>query len=240
MSEATPRRGLGSGGPDDDRGLWGGSPTGRARRFRPPSARAALGAALVAIAAGGVLAARGAADSSPDTSYLVVTSPVAAGEPIASSDLGAVALDLPSDLSAIPADQAARWAGRTARHSLRPMDLLRPDDLADPGAFTSPEAVRVAVEVPRGRVPLEDLHDSNTADLLATSEEVGTTILAAAVPVRLGSEDERGIGTSDRVTLTVEVPDRATAVAVADAAVRSELTVAIPSPAATADRADRG
>lgn len=240
MSNATGGRGSGI-GQSGVGGLWAGSQARRPPRFRPPSARAVLGAALVAIAAGGVLAARGAADSAPRTSYLVATSAVAAGEQLRGDDLGAVALDLPSDLSAIPAEEATRWVGRTVRHPLRPMDVLRPGDLAEEGAFAGPDAVRMAVEVPMGRVPVDDLRATGRADLLATAaDDGGTSVLAEAVPVRLTSDASGGIGGSDRVTLAVEVPDRATAVAVADAAVRAELSLAVPSPAAAADRADRG
>lgn len=239
MAKATGNPG-GVGDPSGGGGIWAGSGPRRPRRFRPPSARAVLGAALVALAAGGVLMARGALDAAPGSSFLVVTTPVAAGERLGAGDLGAVALDLPTDLSAIPSEEASHWIGRTVRHPLQPMDILRPGDLAEPGAYSGPEAVRVAVEVASGRVPVDDLRASGRADLLATAaEDGGTAVLAEAVPVRLTSDDSGGIGGSDRVRLAIEVPDRATAVAVADAAVRAELSVAVPSPAAT-DRADRG
>jgi hypothetical protein len=146
-------------------------------------------------------------------------------------------IDLPAGVAAIPADGAERWIGRTVRHPVARLELLSPGDLTDAGSPVRPGSVLVAVEVPRTRVPLAEVRAGSTVDVLATAADAttldgaATTVLAGDVTV-VGVDDRgtEGIGASDALGLRLQLPDRTTAVAVVDAAVRSELTLVVPAP----------
>lgn len=246
MREVTRRRRSGRRQPDPATTLWGdGSSLPPSRRRRPPPARALLGAGLVALAVGGVAIGNRAATAPPTTRYLVATAGLEPGAQLGPGDLGAVRLDRGAGVRAIPADDADDWVGRTVRQRVGRMELLSPTDLAGRVGTARPGSVQVAVEVPRSRLPLPEVRAGSRVDVLATSADAfaqdGTAVLASEVVV-LDVEDRSGtgIGAAEGVTLRLELPDRAVAVDVVDAAVRSELTLVVPAPGTASGGDDRG
>lgn len=199
---------------------------------RLPSGRATIGAVLIAIAAGGVFVAHRSASAPPQTRYLVATRSVDVGTVLSASDLGSIALDLPAEVGAIRESDAQRLVGRTVRSPLDELDLLRATDLAEPGRFSSPDAVEISVELSPARALSGALRVGDLVDVLATDPSgAGTTTIARGVAVvDLGSNDADGIGRSSgsRVRLSLDGPEQAELVV--DAAVRAELTLALPTP----------
>ena len=113
------------------------------------------------------------------------------------------------------------------------LDLVRPGDLYQRGRFIQPGSVEVPVELDAARALPGALESGSRVDVLSTDPEAeGTVVLARRVRVvDVGDgEDGTGIGPSDGVRLRLAVPDQDTATAVVDAAVRSQLTLVLPSP----------
>ena len=213
---------------------------GPGRGGRPgwlPTGRAVVGGVLIASAAVGVLLAHRAADAPPEHRYVVATVDLPVGATIEASDLGTVAADLPADLSVVVDAQAQDLVGSVTRLPLRAMDLVRPTDVVDPGRFDTPDAVEVALDLAPAPALFGTLRAGDRVHVLSTDPDGGgtRTVAHSALVAQVGSDDSAGaIGSSGQVRVRLSLPDAATAQSVVDAAVRSELTLVLPSPAAAA------
>ena len=197
-----------------------------------PTGRALVGGALIVTAAAGVLVAHRSASQPPSTRYVVITRQVEAGSALNAADMGTATAELPSGLSAVPADQAQQLIGRVARVPLNAMDLLRPDDLFEPGRFRSPATTEVALDLTPAQALLGTLRVGDSIDVLSTDPDgQGTATVATGVVVtEVGGDGDGGIGAAGTVQVRVGLPDPSAAEAVVDAAVRTEVTLALPPP----------
>lgn len=198
---------------------------------RLPSGRAVVGAMLVATAAAAVLVAHRSASQPPTTRFVVLTQQVDAGQAVTADDLGTIAAEVPAGVSVVEEGDAEDLVGRVARTSLRPMDLLRSTDLYDAGRITGPGTTEVAVELGPAAALLDTIEVGDLVDVLSTDPDgEGTSTIARAVRISAiqGDADEAGIGASGTVRVRLGVPDAATAETLVDAAVRTELTLALP------------
>lgn len=206
----------------------------RARR-RLPSNRAVLGAALVTVAAAGVLVAHRSATQPPSSRHVVATRAIAVGETIGADDLGTVAADLPDDVSTVDGSRAEDLVGRVAASALQPLDLVRPTDLLDDGRFLDPDAVEIALELPPARALHGTATPGSRVDVFRTDPDgSGTEVLATGIRVsEVDSGDGDGIGASGSVRVLLSVPGAELATRVVDASLRAEVTLALPRPGAT-------
>lgn len=198
---------------------------------RLPSGRAVLGAVLVATAAAAVLVAHRSASEPPTTRFVVLTQQVDAGHAVTADDLGTIAAEVPAGVSVVAEQDAEDLVGRVARTTLQPMDLLRATDLYDTGRFTTPGSTEVAVELGPAAALLDTVEVGDLVDVLSTDPDgEGTRTIAREVRVSAvqGGADDGGIGASGTVRVRLGVPDVATAEGLVDAAVRTELTLALP------------
>lgn len=201
------------------------------RRVQVPSGRALIGALLVVAAAAGVLMSHRTATQPTLHRYLVPSRDLPAGHSISADDLGAVGLDLPVELGVLPAELADEVIGRVLRHQVTALDLLRPGDLLESGRFDSPGQVEIALELPAVRALSGTVGAGDRVDVLVTDPSAaGTTTLTRATVVSVSDDDPTGIGTAPNARVRLSVPDRATAELLVDAAVRAELTLALPAP----------
>lgn len=193
--------------------------------------RALVGAALVTASAFGVVFAHRAAQNPPETRYLVVTSPVAAGEVLRGEHLGSLAIELPDVLEAIEAERSDEVLGRVAARGLEPSELLTDTALAARDRFLDPAETEVAVSVDPARTPVGQFDAGDQVTVLATGEE-GTRELAARARVtHLDGEDEQAsIASPDRIRLGLALSDIDAARSVVDAAVNEELTIVLTAP----------
>jgi hypothetical protein len=219
-------------GPSEPDSRRGRTVRSASSKLRLPTGRALVGGALVVTAATGVLVAHRTASQPPSTRFVVVTRAVDAGSAVTAADLGTATAELPSGVSAVPAAQAQDVVGRVARIPLGAMDLLRPGDLFEPDRFTPPAVTEVALDLPPAQALFGTLRIGDRVDVLSTDPDgSGTTTVASGVVVtEVGSDDDTGIGAAGTVQVRVGLPDSVTAEAVIDAAVRSEVTLALPSP----------
>lgn len=192
--------------------------------------RALLGAALVTASAFGVLFAHRVAQRPPDDRYVVVTSEVAAGQALEASQLGTVAIDLPTSVDAVPAERAEDVIGRLANHTLRPSSLLAGADLLERDRFARPGETEVAVSLDPARTPVGQFAVGDTVTLVATDETGTAEVTDAARVTSLDDGEEAAIGAPSRIHLGLAVPDSEAALAVVDAAVNAELTIALTAP----------
>ena len=226
-----------------------GQATARMKR-NLPSGRAWFGAMLVTIAAAGVLFAHRSASVPPTSRYLVATQSIQSGQIIEAQDLGSIALDLPSELDAIPASRADMLIGRVASTSISPSELLRQDDALAAGRFVDPSAVEVSLELPPSQALYGIVQQGSLVDVLATDPEpdpstgLATTVLATGVRVSsvgdegtpdAGSEDANGsastgIGVSGQLRVVLSVSGTEIATQLVDAARRAEITLVLPRP----------
>jgi len=201
------------------------------RRPRVPSGRALIGALLVVAAAAGVLMSHATANGPAVDPYLVFARDLPAGHVVSTGDLGAAGLDLPGDLGAVPVERAEEVTGRVLRHGVAASELLRPSDLLESGRFSTPGQIEVALELPPARALLGSAGVGDRVDVLVTDPAAaGTRTLTRATVVSVGGDDPGGIGGTSTTSIRLSVADRVTAERLVDAAVRAELTLALPAP----------
>ncbi|MCZ7629037.1 MAG: hypothetical protein M5U19_08215 [Microthrixaceae bacterium] len=190
-----------------------------------------MGAALVTASAFGVVFAHRAAQSPPETRFLVLTSPVEAGEALEAHHLGSVAIDLPEAVDAVSTDRSQAVLGRVASHSLQPSELLSESALLDDGRFTVAGETEIAISVDPARTPVGQFATGDRVTVLSTSE-AGTTELAAGARVTRidGDEEDASIGASAQLRIGLALADIDEARAVVDAAVSEELTIVLSGP----------
>ncbi len=207
---------------------------GRSRRLgsRPPSGRAFVGAALIVVAAAGVLVAHRSASQPPTERYVVAVHAIGAGSELRAEDLGTVAMDLPRGVAAVAEADAEQLIGRVATTGIAADELLRPSDTYDTGRFTSPNTVEVAVDLPAANALHGVIGAGSLVDVLRTDPDQATTVrLASGVRVSaIDQGDESGIGADGTVRVLLSVTGVDAATSLVDAARRAELTLVLPRP----------
>ena len=203
---------------------------------RLPSLRAAVGASLVLAAAVGVLSAHASASRGPSTRFTVARADLPAGHRISAADLGVVAVDLPAGARSVPAARAEQLVGRTTAVALRRLDLLRPADLL-PRDGGRTEGVVVPLDVETARSPGASLRPGAVVTVLATDPDTAGTITVASAATVVGvdtTDESLGTSTTRHVRLRVATP--AAAAGLVDAAVRSTITLTVPTPSTVGDQ----
>lgn len=196
-----------------------------------PSGRATVGAALIVIAASGVLVAHRVASRPPTTRYVVAARDIPAGAVLTTDDLGTLAATLPAGVPSVPAADAGRLVGRAARTALGELDLIRPADVVASSRFVPPGSVEVPVQIDPARALSGAIRAGSRVDVLVTDpESEGTVVLARNVPVvAVGGGRSDGIGGVSGVRFRLAAPDADAATAIVDAAVRSQVTLVLPT-----------
>jgi len=204
---------------------------GTATSGRLPSGRALLGAALIVIAVGGVLAAHRAAVSTPSTRVMVAARDLLPGTVLAPADLATLAVELPDAVPAIPAGDADQLVGTVLAARVTTGSMLRPADVASGGGVAAPGTITVSLELDAGRAPAA-LRPGLRVDVLATDTERGDTSIVAtgATVVERPETTDDAIGTTSGTQVDLAVGDASTAASIVDAAVRHDVTLVVPTP----------
>ncbi|MGI9577379.1 MAG: SAF domain-containing protein [Microthrixaceae bacterium] len=214
----------------DERGLDPGS----ARGHSVLRWRVLLGAALITIAAAGVVFAHRASQQPPTTRYLVVTEDVEAGEVVSADMLGSVPIDLPSSIDAMTEDRSDEVLGRVAARSLAGSSLVTHSDFAEPEQFLDPNELLVTATVDGARLRRSSIAPGRTVHVLADRGGRAATVATARVS-SIGETDDAGLGDGAGVQVELAVTDMAVSEAITTAALDGSITLVVPSPAANGE-----
>jgi len=213
----------------DPNGAIVGAPTGTAPQSNSPlTGRSLLGAALVVVAVGLVLAAHRAAVTPSGSPVVVLATDVRAGSTLRAEDLLLVRLDLPEEVTAVPAEDAAGLIGAGMARDGERGTVLTPSDIEPAGGGLA-RSVRVSLATDPERTP-GGLRPGMRVDILSTDVEEGRTelIVSGASITQATVAGDESIGSSGPTLVELAVPDPLTAAAVVDASVRHEVTLVLP------------
>jgi len=205
-----------------------------------PNGRALMGALLISIAAVGAYATATSGTDGPTTRYLVITSPVDAGQPVSLSGVSLEAMDLPADVAGSVLNSTDELDGATALRDLRPGEILYSDDLlAAPTIDGSPigSVHELSFPVPLDRTP-GGLVRGDRVTVLSTLRVADTpTTMVAIEDAIVLSFDSRSdqLGSMGTGVLTLAIGDAGKVVSTAHLSQQGELTI-IRSTRAIADR----
>lgn len=198
------------------------------RTIRPrrslPGGRAVVGAFLVVAAAVGTFGAYLSATAAPDTTYMVATRSFDIGHVIEEGDLvgpgagfRAVAIDLPEAQAAravtSAASDAERLLGQVVVAPIAAGDLLQRTQFVSVDGAT--DGISMSFSLPVDRALAGRVRAGERIDIIATFAAAGrgtseTRLVARDVVVVSADSGGEGLD-GGRVTLTVELPDLATA-----------------------------
>ncbi len=226
------------------------------RTIRPrrslPGGRAVIGAFLVVVAAVGTFGAYLSATAAPDTSFMVASRAFEIGHVLEEADLvgpaagfRAVPMDLPDAQAARAVTNGAADAeallGRVVVAPIAAGDILQRTQFVS--VEDAGDGVSMSLSLPLDRALAGRVGAGERVDVIATFAGAGasaseTRLVARNVTVISASNGGEGLG-GGRVTLTVEVPDLATAqqlqhaVDTAQVAILRGSDAEAPTPAAT-------
>lgn len=201
------------------------------RRRALPGSRAVVGGVLVAAAAVGLFAAYTQASSGPETSYVVVRHPVAAGTRLSPGDLTLAPMDLPPELASRVFRRVDEVAGSTLVAPLGARELVQPSALVAARAGGSGRVVSFPFE----RARLGSLKQGERVDVVATygtgADAYTGVVLTQALVVDV-DRSKSALGDASSAVLTLGVDDPAAEVALAHALQTGKLTVVVATGAA--------
>ncbi len=204
-----------------------------------PNGRALLGALLISLAAIGAYVGATSGSDGPSTEFLVLTTPIGAGEPVALSAVALRPMDIPDEMSASALNSTVGLDGATALRDLRAGELLSVDDLlAAPLVDGAPigSVHEVSIPVPLDRTP-SGLVRGDRVTVLSTLRilDTPTTVVALedAVVVSFESGSSQ-IGSTGSGVLTLAIADADSVVSTAHLSQQGNLTV-VRSTRAIAD-----
>ncbi len=190
-----------------------------------PSSRAVVGGLLISIAAVTLFAAFRNAAAEPITTWLIAEEEIAAGSTIEASDLALAPMDLHPRTEARAFEGADEVIGRIATETLQPGDLILGSDIAAEASLESP-ARRIGLELDLANALNGDLSVGDDVEVIATETgESGAEVLTVARVTAVSDARDGGVGSSDRVRLTLTVPDATSAQAVVAAQSGGGLTL---------------
>lgn len=195
-----------------------------------PNGRAVVGAFLVTSAAVGAFLV--ATPDPPDTrtDYLVLTTDIAAGDPLSGADVAVELLDLGSNVASAAISGSADVSGTVALRDLRAGELLVHDDLlasVEVGARRIGSVHELTIPVPLDRSPATLLAGDRVTVLttVRVADRLVTEVAAEDVLVLRFDTGTDRIGGATQAVLTLAVDDPDTTVSIAHSAQRGDLTI---------------
>ncbi len=196
------------------------------RRRTLPSGRALLGAFLITAAALGTFAVATGGNDAPATSYLVLSSDVAAGESVTLADVEFIPMELGTSLVATSLTSTDGLDGATALRDLRSGELLSVEDLlASPiidGTRVGP-VHELTFGVPLGRTP-PGLRTGDRVTVLGTTDHETSVGVEDAIVLSIDTEPGQ-IGSSGSGVLTLALDDANTVMALTHLTQTTDITV---------------
>jgi hypothetical protein len=171
--------------------------------------------------------ARGA-DAGPTTTFVIATRAIAPGDPIDTSSLGMLAVDLPDQQAARAFAATSELRDAVALTAIEPGEIVQRSavrDTASDGGTTA----QITLSLDRACALGGRLQTGERVTVLATygtGESASTLVLARAATVVSTESNKNGVGSSGAVLVTLGLPDADAVVAVAHAAEVGTVTLA--------------
>ena len=196
-----------------------------------PSARATVGALLLALSGVVTFVAWQHASGPPDQSYVVAGQPLPPGERIGAADLRLMPLDLPDGVAAAAFSDPDAVVGRVALGPVGEGELVQSSLLSE-GRSTEP-TVEVAFALSRDRAVDGQLRSGDLVDVFVTYPDQTVAVGTGVRVIRLSGGD--GFTESGQVTVTLALgADRGLAAALIHAVRVGEVTLVRSSEAGPA------
>lgn len=200
-----------------------------------PNGRAIVGALLVTLATIGSFAVATSGDSGPKTEYLVVSSPIAAGETVSLQAVTAEPMELSPTLITSALTTTAGLNGATALRDLRAGELLTSDDLIAAHSIDGKAVTNIhelTFSVPLDRTPA-GIRRGDRVTILGTSADVTSVAVEDALVLSIDTQPDQ-IGSSGNGALTLAIDDAETVMTIAHVTQTTDITV-VRSTRALAD-----
>ena len=193
-----------------------------------PSGRALVGGLLVTGAAVAAFLVASRAPAGPDTSYVVLTRAVDAGQALTADDLDLVPLDLGDRLAAMALTSPRVADGAVPLRDLRPGELLLDHDLIGAlgiGGASPIDIHELTIPVPVDRSPADLVPgDRVTVDATVGPADQERTVVSVEDATVLDFVHDDGLG-SRAATLTLAIDDPHLVIDVADLTHTGTVTV---------------
>jgi Flp pilus assembly protein CpaB len=194
-----------------------------ARPAGVPGARAVLGAALVALSGLATFVMWARATGTPEHAYAVAADTLDPGDPVGPGSVRWVRMDLPAGVAGAAFDDGAGLEGRVALAPIAEGELVQAASLSDQGG-RDPTA-ELSVALARERAVNGRLRPGDLVDVYATTQEDGTSQVAAGIRVLDVSEAGGTFDGGGDLTVTLGVSDHDEQVAIVDAASANAVTL---------------
>ncbi len=204
-------------------------------RRQLPSARALIGALLVTIAALGSFAVATSGSDGPNTEYLVLRSPIRAGEPVGLADVMLEPMELSPSLTSKALSSTDGLEGAAALRDLGAGELLLIHDLI-PAPIVDGEPLsnvhELTFAVPLDRTPA-GLRSGDRVTILGTTDRATLVAIEDAIVLAIDTQPDQ-IGSSGSGILTLAIDDPGDVMNIAHATQTTDITV-VRSTRALAD-----
>jgi hypothetical protein len=172
-------------------------------RERPvlPSARAAVGGLLLAVAAIGTFVTWQLAAGPPDRSYVVAQRAIRPGEQLAAEHIRLVPIDLPGPTAGQALSSIDAVVGRAALGPIGEGELVQTSQLSQAGS--TPSSVEVSFALPRDRALDGRLRAGEPVDLYVTYGDHTTLVAEQVQVVALGDVGGGSMSSPGEVTVTL-------------------------------------
>ncbi len=200
-----------------------------------PNGRAIVGALLVTLATIASFAVATSGEDGPETQYLVVSTPIAAGDTVSLRAVTAEPMELSPTLITSALTTTAGLEGATALRDLRAGELLNADDLIAAHSIDGDVITNVheiTFSVPLDRTP-PGIRRGDRVTILGTSADVTSVAVEDALVLSIDTQPDQ-IGSSGNGALTLAIDDAETVMAIAHVTQTAEITV-VRSTRALAD-----
>ncbi len=195
-----------------------------------PSGRALVGALLITIAAVGAYVTATRGSDVPSTEFLVVTSPIAAGQPVSLDLVAFEPMDIPVDVARGALNSTEGLDGAISLRDLRPGEILGVDDLlASPTIDGYPIGAvhELSFPVPLDRTP-RDLIRGDRVTILSSLRvgDIPTTMVALedAIVIAFDPRTDQ-IGATGTGVLTLSIPDAESVMSTTHLSRQGDLTI---------------
>ena len=200
-----------------------------------PNGRALVGALLVTLAAVGSFAVATAGNDGPGTEYLVLDSPIEAGDPVMLSAVSLEPMELSPTLIASALTTTDGLEGATALRDLRAGELLATDDLIAAPTIDGRaifEVHELTFAVPLERTP-PGLRRGDRVTILGTTADATAVAVEDALVLTIDTRTDQ-IGSSGSGVLTLAIDDALSVMTIAHVTQTTDITV-VRSTRALAD-----